>query len=194
MWLKLITPSKGVMIRQQLMQLFVEASQWASLVDASKLPAPHSSELRNSTQTEYKFMSLLKVEMLLKDLAIWLGKYAGVNLTCAAKIEEYTARALAKTAHSSTSQLGKHLHEMAWTKDCLDCRKRQLIKSMKQDSELSMISPTTQPSAMTSSIAAPPPYDKEGGPTEMRPTLAPYSDGDILMGNVDDSVTNDLYQ
>ena len=49
MWLKLITPSKGMMIRQQHMQLFGEAGQWASLVDASKLPAPHSSELCNST-------------------------------------------------------------------------------------------------------------------------------------------------
>ena len=57
-----------------------------------------------------------------------------------------------------------------------------------------MISPTTQPSVMTSSIITPPPYDKEGGSTETRLTLAPYSDGDILMGNVDDSVTNDLYQ
>ena len=85
------------------MQLFGEASQWASLIDTSKLLAPHSSELHNSTQTEYKFMSLLKVEMLLKDLAIWLGKYAGVNLTHAAKIEEYAVHALAKTAHSSAS-------------------------------------------------------------------------------------------
>ena len=85
------------------MQLFDEASQWASLVDASKLLAPHSSKLRNSTQTEYKFMSLLKVEMSLKDLAIWLGKYSGVNLTHAAKIEEYAVHALAKTAHSSAS-------------------------------------------------------------------------------------------
>ena len=65
---------------------------------------------------------------------------------------------------------------------------------MKLDSELSMIAPTTQPSATTSSIIAPPPYDKEGGSTEMRPTLAPYSDGDVLMGNVDDSVTDNLYQ
>ena len=103
MWLKIITPSKGVMIRQQLMQLFGEASQLASLVNASKLPAPHSSELRNSTRTEYKFVSLLKVEMSLRDLAIWLGKYAGVTLTHAAKIEEYAMCALAKTAHSSTS-------------------------------------------------------------------------------------------
>ena len=42
MWLKLITPSKGMMIRQRLMQLFGEASHWASLVDASKLLAPHT--------------------------------------------------------------------------------------------------------------------------------------------------------
>ena len=103
MWLKLITPSKGMMIRQQLMQLFGEAGQWASLVDASKLLAPHSSKLCNSTWTEYKFVSLLKVEMLLKDLAIWLGKYVGVNLTHAAKIEEYVVHALAKTVHSSAS-------------------------------------------------------------------------------------------
>ena len=66
-------------------------------------------------------MSLLKVEMLLRDLAIWLGKYAWVNLTRAARIEEYAAHALAKTAHSSTSRLGKRLHEMARTKDCLNC-------------------------------------------------------------------------
>ena len=123
MWLKFITPSKGVMIRQWLMQLFDEASQWASLVNTGKLPSPHSSELCSSTRTEYKFMSLLKADMLLKDLATWLGQYAGVTLTHAAKIEEYAAHALAKMAHSSASRLGKHLHEMTWTKDCLDQRK-----------------------------------------------------------------------
>ena len=103
MWLKLITPSKGMMIRQWLIQLFGEASQWSSLVNANKLLAPHSSKLHNSTQTEYKFVSLLKVEVSLRDLAIWLGKYAGVNLTCAAKIEEYVVHDLAKMAHSSAS-------------------------------------------------------------------------------------------
>ena len=103
MWLKIITPSKGMMIRQQLMQLFGEAGQWPSLVDASKLLAPHGSELCNSTQTEYKFVSLLKAEMSLRDLAKWLGKYAGVNLTHAARIEEYVVCALAKMAHSSAS-------------------------------------------------------------------------------------------
>ena len=123
MWLKIITPSKGVMIRQQLMQLFGEASQWASLVNTSKLPAPHRSELHGSTQTEYKFMSLIKADMPLKDLATWLGQYAGVTLTRTAKIEEYAACALAKTAHSSTSRLGKCLHKMARTKDCLNRRK-----------------------------------------------------------------------
>ena len=103
MWLKIITPSKGVMIRQQLTQLFGEAGQWASLVDASKLLAPHSSELHNPTRTEYKFVSLLKAEMSLRDLATWLGKYAGVNLTHTARIEECVAHALAKMVHSSTS-------------------------------------------------------------------------------------------
>ena len=102
--------------------------------------------------------------------------------------------ALAKMAHSSASLLGKRLHETAQTKDRLDHQKRRLIKSTKLDSELSMISPTTQPSAMTSSVVTQPPCDKEGGPTEMRPTLALYSDSNVLMGNIDESVTNDLYQ
>ena len=57
-----------------------------------------------------------------------------------------------------------------------------------------MISLTTQLSVMTSPIITPPPYDKEGGSTETRPTPALYSDGDVLMGNIDDSITNDLYQ
>ena len=47
---------------------------------------------------------------------------------------------------------------------------------------------------MTSSVVTPPSCDKEGGSTEMRPTLAPYSDSNVLMGNVDDSVTDGLYQ
>ena len=139
-------------------------------------------------------MSLLKADMSLKDLATWLGQYAGVTLPHATKIEEYAVHALAKTAHSSTSLLGKHLHETARTKDCLDRRKRQLIESTKLDSELSMISPTTQLSATTSSAIAQPPCDKEGGSTETRPAPAPYSDGDVLMDNVNDPVTDDLYQ
>ena len=83
---------------------------------------------------------------------------------------------------------------MAWTKDRLDRQKRQLIESTKLDSELSMISLTTQPSVTTSSVITQPPCDKEGGSTETRPAPAPYSDSDVLMGNVDDSVTDDLYQ
>ena len=103
MWLKVITPTKGMMMRQCLMQLFGEAGQWASLVDISKLPAPCSSKLHNSTQTEYKSGSQPSADMLLKDLAIWLGKQVGVTLTCVAKLEEYAAHALAKTTHSSAS-------------------------------------------------------------------------------------------
>ena len=120
MWLRATTPTKGVMVRQHIIQLFGEASQWASLVDISELPAPHSSKLRNSTQTEYKSRSQPSVDTPLKDLAIQLGKQAGVTLTHVAKLEEYTVCALAKTAHSSASRLGKHLQEMARNKDCLD--------------------------------------------------------------------------
>ena len=57
-----------------------------------------------------------------------------------------------------------------------------------------MIAPTNQPSAMTSPTITPPPCDTEGGSIETRPAPATYSDGNVLMGNVDDSVTNDLYQ
>ena len=85
------------------MQLFGGAGQWASLVNVSELLAPHSSKLCNSAQTEYKSGSQLSADMLLKDLAIWVGKQVGVTLTHVAKVEEYTARALAKTAHRSAS-------------------------------------------------------------------------------------------
>ena len=44
-------------------------------------------------------MSILKVEMLLRDLAIWLGKYAGVTLTHAARIEEYAVCVRATLEH-----------------------------------------------------------------------------------------------
>ena len=81
MWLKIITPTKGVMIRQWLMQLFGEASRWASLVDVSELLAPRSSELHNSAWTEYKSGSQPMADIPLKDLAIWLGKQVGVTLT-----------------------------------------------------------------------------------------------------------------
>ena len=194
MWLTIITPTKGMMIRQQLMQLFGEAGQWASLVDASKLPASRSSEVHDSACTEYKFVSQLTADMPLKDLAIWLGKYAGLTLTCVARVEEYAACALANTAHSSASRLGKCLHETAQTKDCLNRRKQWLLESNKLDFELSVIAPTNKPSVMTSPTITPPPCDTEGGSTETRPALTPYSDSNVLMGNIDDSVTNDLYQ
>ena len=83
---------------------------------------------------------------------------------------------------------------MAQTKDGLDCWKQQLVESTKLDSELLVIAPTNQPSATASPAVAPPPYNPEGGSTEMWPVPAPYSDGNIHMGNVDESVTDDLHQ
>ena len=130
----------------------------------------------------------------MKDLAIWLGKQAGVTLTCVARLEEYAAHALAKMTHISTSQLRKCLHKTARTKDCLNHQKQQLVASTQLNSQLSVHALTNQSSATASSAVTPPPYNPEGGPTEMWPTLAPYSDGDIHMGNINDSVTDDLYQ
>ena len=78
------------------MQLFGGAGQWASLVNVSELLAPHSSKLCNSTWTEDKSGSQPSAIMLLKNLAIWLGKQVGVTLTHVAKLEEYAVHALAK--------------------------------------------------------------------------------------------------
>ena len=103
MWLRATTPTKGMMARQCIMQLFSEAGQWASLVNVSELPAPCSSEVCNSIWAEYQPGSQPSVEIPMKDLAIWLGKQAGVTLTHMAKLEEYAAQALAKMAHSSAS-------------------------------------------------------------------------------------------
>ena len=130
----------------------------------------------------------------MKDLAIWLGKQAGVTLTHVAKLEEYAACAVAKTAHSSTSWFGKHLHETARTKDCLNCQKQQLVESTQLNSKLSVWALTNQSSTTASPTDAPPPYSPKGCPTETQPALALYSDGDVHMGNINDSVTDNLYQ
>ena len=121
MWLRAATPTKGMMVRQCILQLFDEAGQCASLVNTSKLPAPSGNEMWNSTQAVYEPGSQPSLEILMKDLARWIGRQVGVTYTYAARLEEYAACALAKMAHSSTSQLVKHLHKMARTKDCLNC-------------------------------------------------------------------------
>ena len=119
MSLRAITPTKGMMVRQHILQLFSEAGQWALLVNASKLPAPSSSEMQNSIWAVYEPGSQPSFEIPMKDLARWLGKQVGVTFTCAARLEEYAMHALAKMAYSSTSQRRKCLHKMARTKDCL---------------------------------------------------------------------------
>ena len=166
MWLR-ATPTKGMMVRQHILQLFSEAGQWASLVNASKLPVHSGSKMRNSIQAVYKPGSQPSSEIPMKDLAIWLGKQVGVTLTCTARLEEYAAHALDKTAHSSTSRLRKHLHEMARTKDCLDCWKWRLVESTWLDSELLVQAPTNQSSMTASSAITPHPFNPEKSPTEM---------------------------
>ena len=68
------------------------------------------------------------------------------------------------------------------------------MESTQLNSELSVLALTNQSSMTASPAVTPPPYNPEGGPTEMWPALAPYSDGDVYMGNVNDLVTDDLYQ
>ena len=75
------TPTRGVMVRQCILQLFSEASQWASLVDASELPVPSGSEMWKSIWAVYEPGSQPSLEIPMKDLAIWLGKQVGVTLT-----------------------------------------------------------------------------------------------------------------
>ena len=194
MWLRAITPSRGVMVRQCILQLFSEAGQWASLVNASKPPASSGSEMHDSIQAIYEPGSQPPLEILMKDLAIWLRKQVGVAYTCAAQLEEYAMHALTKTAHSNASQLGKHLHKTANSKDCLEHQKQQLVVSKKLDPELLVQALTNQLSATSSSAVTPPPYNTERGSTEVWPAPAPYTNGNIHMGNVDDSVTDNLYQ
>ena len=122
--MRAITSTKGVMVRKCILQLFSEAGQWASLVNTSKLPAPSGSEMHDSIQAIYEPRSQPPLEIPMKDLAIWLGKQAGVTYTHAARLEEYAMHALTKTAHSDTSQLRKCLHEMAKVKDYLNHRKQ----------------------------------------------------------------------
>ena len=68
------------------------------------------------------------------------------------------------------------------------------MESTRLNSELLVIALTNQPSATASPAVTPPPYNPEGGSPETQPALAPYYDGDVHMENVDDSVTNNLYQ
>ena len=81
MWMRATTPTRGVMVRQCILQLFSEASQWASLVDASELPVPSGSEMWKSIWAVYEPGSQPSLEIPMKDLAIWLGKQVGVTLT-----------------------------------------------------------------------------------------------------------------
>ena len=130
----------------------------------------------------------------MKDLALWLGKQAGVTYTHAARLEEYAMHALTKIAHSNASQLRKHLHEMAKPKDRLNHRKQWLVAFKQLDTELSVQAPTNQSSMTASSAVTPHPFNTEKSPTETWPTLAPYANGNVHMGNINDSMTDNLYQ
>ena len=180
-------------MRQHILQLFSEDGQWVSLIDVNELLEPSDSDLCNSIQAMYEPGTQPPLEIPMKDPAIWLGKYAGLSYTCTACLEGYTKCALAKMAHSDASHLGKHLHKMAKTRDCPSCKKAQLDMSRQLDKELSAITLTNQLSATAGSSIMAPPSTTEEGSTEMWPAPAPYNDGDVLMGEVSDKVTDKLY-
>ena len=96
--------------------------------------------------------------------------------------------------HSNPAHIGKCLHEMAKSKDCLNCKKQQLEMLKWLDDELSVLALITQPSVTANTAVAPLPYDAEGSSMETPPMPALYTDGDIHMENIDDSVANDLYK
>ena len=102
--------------------------------------------MHGSIQATYKPGSQPLSEILMKDLAIWLSKYAGVTYTCAACLEEYATCMLTKMAHSNASWLRKWLLETAKSKDILHCQKRWLATSTRLNVELSVLAPTNQPS------------------------------------------------
>ena len=74
------------------------------------------------------------LKILMKNLAIWLGKYTGMTYIHTAHLEVYAMHALTKTAHSNASHIRKHLHETAKSRDHLDC-KRMWLKALKQLNE-----------------------------------------------------------
>ena len=193
MWLRAITPTKGVMVRQHILQLFSKAGQWVLLINMDNLLAPSSSKLCNSIQATYEPGTQPPSEIPMKNLARWLGKYAGMSYIHAVQLEGYAKHAPAKMAHSDASQIRKHLHEMAKTKDHLGCE-RMWVEMLRQlNKELSVWAPTNQLSVTDFSVT-PPPYNAKGGSTETWPVLAPYKASNIHMGDVDDSVTNDIYK
>ena len=168
-------PPKGVMVRQCILQLFSEAGHWASLINANEPLTPSSSELHDLIQATYKPGTQSPSEILMKDLAIWLGKYAGMTYIHATCLEGYATHALSKTVHSNTACIGKCLHGMAKSKDCLNCKKRWLEMSKWLDNELSVWALTSQPSVTANTAVAQLPYDTEGSSMEVWPMLAPYT-------------------
>ena len=159
--------------------------------NANKPPTPSGSELHNSIQAIYKPGTQPPLEIPMKDLAIWLGKYVRMMYICMTCLEGYATCSLSKTAHSNAAHIGKHLHKMAKSKDHLNHKKRWLKQL---NDELSVLALTSQPSVTTNTAIAILPYDAEGSSTEAWPMPALYTDSDIHMGNIDDSITDDLYR
>ena len=101
---------------------------------------------------------------------------------------------LTKTVYNNTAHIRKHLHEMAKSKDHLNCKKRQLEMSKQLNNDLLALTPINQSPVTVSFTVTPPPYNAERGSTETWPTPAPYTDNNVHMGDVGDEATTKLYR
>ena len=188
MWLRAITPTKGVVVRQCILQLFSEAGQWASLINANELLAPSSSELRDSIQATYEPGTQLPSEILMKDQAIWLGKYVGMTYIHATCLEGLPHTPLPKQCTAMLPTFGSTYMRWPSQGTVLTAEKGgwkrwiNLTKSCQclcwQTSHLWQLAwLSLHPFTMLKGVPL-----KHGG------------DSDVHIGNVNDSVTNNLYK
>ena len=78
------------------------------LINASDLLAASSSELCNSIQATYEPGNQPPLEIPMKDLASWLGKYMGMTYIHEAHLEGYAKCALTKVAYNNAAHIGEH--------------------------------------------------------------------------------------
>ena len=113
MWLRAITPTKGVMVRQHILQLFSEVSQWASLVNTSELPAPSVSvkDQSLSSGVVQKDTSARYPEVLNR---VWL------QLMCCALLINLVPNFRARSKVGTRSEIGARLEERARSRIYVD--------------------------------------------------------------------------
>ena len=157
---------------------------------------PPSDTLCTSIQATFKPGKSTPVDISIEEIAIRLGKYAGITPDHALWVETYATCALSKALHSDAAQLKMCCQEMAMVKDHLTHKWTRLEKSQQLNKELSTFTPTGQfQASMTTMLSmhlVPPVLG--GNTPNTWPPLAPYTDPDIHMLDANVSIINDLYK